>query len=224
MKKVFLFLSMVLLTMGAMAKNPVMAVMGDSYSAHGDVIPQGYARYYPVFYSTTGVQETSQMWWSLLAGKLKYEVGSINAYSGSTICNTGYGGQDFSNQSFVNRVALLGNPDVIFILGGTNDAWANSPLGDYVYSDWSKSDLFKFRPALAYLFSSLKKTYTNAKIYFILNDNLKSEIDESVKTICKKCSVPVVELKNIDKEADHPTIQGMEQIASQVAKFVKRQK
>lgn len=220
MKKLFLFMTMALLSFGAFAKT--MVVLGDSYSAHRDVIPQGYASYYPVFYSSTGVQSVDQMWYSLVANKMKYTLGSVNAWSGSTICNTGYGGQDFSNQSFISRINKLGTADVIFILGGTNDAWANSPIGKYKYASWTNEDLATFRPAMAFLLDGLQKKYPQAKIFFILNNDLKEEIDESVKTVCKEYKVPVIELKDIEKEAAHPTLTGMKQIADQVVKVVKR--
>lgn len=222
MKKLFLFMAMALVSFGTFAKT--MVVLGDSYSAHRDVIPQGYASYYPVFYSSTGVQTVDQMWYSLVANKMKYTLGSINAWSGSTICNTGYGGQDFSNQSFISRIDKLGKADVILILGGTNDAWANSPIGNYKYASWTKEDLATFRPAMAYLLDGLRKKYPSAGIFFILNNELKDAINESVKTVCKEYKVPVVELKDIEKEAGHPTLTGMKQIADQVVKVVKRHK
>ena len=53
-------------------------------------------------------------------------MGNINSYSGSTICNTGYRDEDYSDRSFINRTTLLGNPDIILICGGTNDSWANA--------------------------------------------------------------------------------------------------
>lgn len=41
----------------------------------------------------------------------------------------------------------MGNPDVILILGGTNDSWHDTlDYGNYQYSDWVYDDLIKFRP------------------------------------------------------------------------------
>ena len=66
----------------------------------------------------------------------------------------------------------------------------------------------------------MKDRYLNTEIYFILNDDLRDEIDESVKTICAYYSVPVIELVNIDKLSGHPSVKGMRQIADQVNAFV----
>ena len=63
--------------------------------------------------------------------------------------------------------------------------------------------------------------YLNTRIYFILNDDLREEIDESVKTICARYGVPVIELTAIDKISGHPSVKGMRQIADQVNSFLK---
>ena len=63
--------------------------------------------------------------------------------------------------------------------------------------------------------------YLNTKIYFLLNDDLRDEIDESVKTICAHYRVPVIELTAIDKISGHPSVKGMRQIADQVNQFLK---
>ena len=110
----------------------------------------------------------------------------------------------------------LGCPDIIFIFGATNDSWANSPIGDFKYADWTKEDLYTFRPALSYLLTNMIDYYPNIKIYYILNDGLKDEISSSVKEVCQHYDIPVIELKDIDKKSGHPSIKGMEQIASQI--------
>ena len=107
----------------------------------------------------------------------------------------------------------LGCPDIIFIFGATNDSWANAPIGEYKYSDWSKDDLYSFRPALSYLLSNMIDYYPNVTIYYMLNDGLKEEINNSIKEICNYYSIPIIELKSIDKKSGHPSVKGMEQIS-----------
>ena len=162
-----------------------------------------------------------QTWWhqaiALLGGRLEKN----ESYSGSTICNTGYDKKDFSKISFLARQGRLGKPDMILICGATNDSWAGSPIGEYKYSNWTAQDLYSFRPALAKLFSDLKRNYPGAKIYFILNSQLSAAINESVHTVCAHCNVPCIDLKNIGKQKGHPDIAGMKAMAEQVAKFVK---
>ena len=115
----------------------------------------------------------------------------------------------------------LGQPDVIFVFGATNDSWAGAPVGEYKYENINFGDLYSFRPALARMLQWMTDRYINTEIFFILNDDLRDEIDESVKTICQHYGVPVIELEKIDKMSGHPSVKGMRQIADQVNRFLK---
>jgi len=114
----------------------------------------------------------------------------------------------------------LGCPDIIFIFGATNDYWAKSPLGEYQYADWSKKDLYSFRPAMAYMLDTMIDYYPNVEIYFLLNDGLGNEITESVRTICKHYQIDCIELKGLDKMSGHPSVKGMKQISEQVKAYM----
>ena len=128
----FMFAMMSLL---AQVKQTV-AVLGDSYSTFEGFIPKGYATWYTTaVQKVTDVNKVEQTWWWQVIKEGGYKMGNINSYSGSTICNTGYRDEDYSDRSFINRTTLLGNPDIILICGGTNDSWANVPIGNYQYSN-----------------------------------------------------------------------------------------
>jgi len=114
----------------------------------------------------------------------------------------------------------LGCPDIIFVFGGTNDSWAGSPIGEYKYSGWTREDLFSFRPAMACLLEKMIDHYPNVKIYFLLNDDLRDEIDESVKTICSHYEVDLIELVDIHKINGHPSVKGMRQICEQIETYI----
>ena len=172
----------------------------------------------------TDVAKVTQTWWHQFIKDNGYKLCKNNSYSGATICNTGYHDNDYSDRSFINRVDNLGCPDVILIFGGTNDSWAGSPIGEYKYDDWTRYDLYSFRPAMAYMLSGISDRYPNVDVYVILNDGLKDEVDESVKEICRHYGVDCIELENIDKESNHPTIKGMGQIADQVAAYINAKK
>jgi len=120
---------------------------------------------------------------------------------------------------FIKEKAL-GCPDIIFIFGATNDYWAKSPLGEYQYADWSKKDLYSFRPAMAYMLDTMIDYYPNVEIYFLLNDGLGEEISESVRTICKHYQIDCIELKGLDKMSGHPSVKGMKQISEQVKAYM----
>jgi len=200
-----------------------VSILGDSYSTFdGYVTPSNNLIWYdrmPVA-GKTDVGKVTQTWWHKFIKDNGYRLCINNSYSGSTICNTGYHDDDYSDRSFISRVGNLGCPDVILIFGGTNDSWAGSPIGEYKYDNWTRYDLYSFRPAMAYMLSEVSDRYPNVEVYVILNDGLKDEIDNSVKEICRHYGVDCIELKDIDKMSGHPSIKGMEQIAGQVAAHI----
>ncbi len=192
-----------------------ISILGDSYSTFEGYIPQGNSIWYWSKPDTTktDVDKVTQTWWHKFIKENNFKLFINDSYSGSTICNTGYNGDDYSDRSFITRMKKLGCPDIIFIFGATNDSWANAPIGEYKYSDWSKDDLYSFRPALSYLLSNMIDYYPNVTIYYMLNDGLKEEINNSIKEICNYYSIPIIELKSIDKKSGHPSVKGMEQIS-----------
>ncbi len=216
-------LALIALPLAAQVRKTI-AVFGDSYSTFEGFTPQGYAIWYDSRNrpETTDVNKVEQTWWWQVIKEGGYKMGNINSYSGSTICNSGYNDEDYSDRSFVNRTSLLGTPDILLICGGTNDSWANAPIGDYKFGDWKRADLYTFRPALAKMLSDIRLRYPNVEVYFILNSELKEEINESVKKICKEYQVPVIALHDIDKKNGHPSVKGMKSFAQQVLKAIKK--
>lgn len=197
---------------------PSISILGDSYSTYeGFVTPStNEVWYYAKHGQKTDVESVTQMWWHLLISEMGYRLCVNNSYSGSTISYFGYDGNDYSTRSFLNRMDNLGCPDIIFIFGATNDSWANSPLGDYKYSDFTLGDFDYYRPALAALLGHMQQRYPNVRLYFLLNDGLRDEISQSTIAICKYYKVKCIVLDHIDKLNGHPTIKGHSQIAKQV--------
>lgn len=226
MKNLRLLLSLIVLAvLPTVAQvKPTVAVLGDSYSTFAGFIPNGNACWYnsPADHKRTDVTKVEQTWWWQVANDGGYKLGTIESYSGATICNTGYRDEDYSDRSFVTRCTNLGNPDIILICGATNDSWANAPIGDYKYANWKRVDLYFFRPAMAKMLNDIKLHYPNVEVYFIINTELKKEINESVLEVCKHYDVPVIELVDIDKKSSHPSVKGMKAIAQQVLKFIKK--
>lgn len=219
----FCLLAMSVLPIAAQVK-PTIAVLGDSYSTYAGFIPKGNAIWYqvPADLKNTDVTKVEQTWWWQVIKEGGYKMGMINSYSGSTICNTGYNDADFSDRSFVTRATNLGNPDIILICGATNDSWAGAPIGSYKYANWKRADLYTFRPAMAKMLNDIQEHYPNVDVYFILNSELKDEINESVVEICKHYQVPVIKLHDIDKKSGHPSVKGMKSFAQQVLKAIKK--
>ena len=203
---------------------PRVSVLGDSYSTFQGYIPEGNEAWYytPVDTSRTDVDNVTQTWWWQVINQAGCLIEKNDSYSGATVSYHGYDNQDYSARSFITRLPRLGSPDVILIFGGTNDDWAGAVLGEYQYDHFTQADFYTYRPALAYLLQQAKERYPNVKILFIINSELRKEIVESTKVICSHYSIPYIELKDIDKKLNHPTVKGMRSIAQQVLMFINK--
>ena len=203
----------------ASAQTKKVSVLGDSYSTFQGYNPEGYNPFYPD--ANNDVKEVEQTWWDLYIKANGYQLEKNNSWGGTTICGTGYFGRDASESAFTARVDMLGNPDIIFVFGGTNDAWSRAPIGEYQWADWSKEDCKSFRPALACLLDALQKQYPNAQIYSILNSELREEINESMRTVCQHYGIQLIELHDIEKQNGHPSVSGMKSICEQLMESIK---
>lgn len=204
-----------------------VTIFGDSYSTFEGYIEP--ATNEPWYFQNgnkpnrTDVTDVTQTWWHQLLSRKGWHLCMNNSYSGSTISYSGYDGADYSLRSFNTRMTNLGSPDIIFIFGATNDSWAGAPIGDYQYDDFAHANLFAFRPAMARMLEYMTKRYINTRIYFILNNELREEINESVLTICQHYGVPCIRLHDIDKMSGHPSVKGMQQIARQIEEFLNKE-
>lgn len=215
MKKFILSAIAVFMAFAADAQLKV-SVLGDSYSTFDGLIPEGNEPWY--FTNTEGndVKSPDQTWWRIMADANGLDIVTNDSWSGSTVSYTGYRGEDYKNRSFNTRVDRLGNPEVIFIFGGTNDDWAKAPIGEYKYGDWTEKDMYSYRPAFAKLLDSMQKKYPEALIINICNTEMGKGVRESMEEICNHYGVANVKLQDIDKQRGHPSQSGMKQIAYQV--------
>lgn len=203
-------------------KNNVF-IMGDSYSTYSGYIPEGYDFYYsdekkenPI---VNGVEKT---WWNKLATENNLNIILNDSFSGSTICNTVREALTVES-SFISRIDKYiteklfaeNKINTMFIFGGTNDSWINSPIGNLKYSSWTDDDLKCVLPAFCYLISRAKEVVED--VIVIINTDLKQEITNGFIEACEKNEIKYLCLKEIDKENGHPTELGMEQICEQVA-------
>ena len=197
---------------------PVVSILGDSYSTFMGYIPENNAFWYITSpdRSRTDVDDVTQTWWWQLISEGGYILGKNESYSGATICFTGYRGEDYADRSFITRLPRLGSPDILLIFGGTNDSWARVPMGEFVYRNLTRGHYYEFRPALGKLLDEAKKRYPGTDIYFILNTELSDDVNDAVRKECELFKVNLIELKDIDKKAGHPTKLGMTQIKTQV--------
>jgi len=205
-------------------------IFGDSYSTFAGYIPEGYAVYYSsADRPETDVRHVEETWWHRVCTDLDLNLVLNNSWSGSTLCNTGYSGDCSMTNSFLHRLDVLKEDgffeaheiDTVFIFGCTNDSWANAPLGEIKFENWTAEDLFCVLPAICCFISRLKETLPDANIVFLINTDLKPQIGEAVKTASHHYGTHCIEMNSIDKRAGHPTIQGMKDIADQVEVFIR---
>ncbi len=224
MKRTTILLAVLLVCSVAGAQKKAVSILGDSYSTfEGYVTPETNEMWYYAQgeRGRTDVMDVRQTWWHQLISRQGWKFCVNNSYSGSTISYHGYSANDYSKRSFLTRMDNLGNPDIIFIFGATNDSWAGAPIGEYQYENLSKANFWTFRPAMARMLEWMTNRYMGADIYFLLNDGLRDDINESVKTICQHYGVKCVELHDIDKLSGHPSVKGMKQIADQIIEALK---
>ena len=201
------------------------SILGDSYSSYeGYVDPETNDVW--EHYETIGVTSVEQMWWHQVATQMGWSMEINNSFSGSLICNYAdfEGGAYYARHSFLKRMDYLGNPDVIFILGGTNDVWQDAPFEDFIYADWTEEQLCCFRPAMAYMLDNVKRLHPNAHIYFLLEtgpcpggitEETRQNLVESAHRIANHYDVECIDL-DIHKDWWHPDGQGQKDIARQV--------
>ncbi len=104
----------------------------------------------------------------------------------------------------------------MFVFGGTNDNWIGTPLGPIMFSNWQKQDLYSVMPAVTYLFTIIKEELPLAKIFCIINTELNPELVTGFKIACEHYGITAIELKNIEKQNCHPTVEGMKTIKNQI--------
>jgi len=212
-------------------KNNVI-IFGDSYSTFKGFIPDGYSVYYSEEESpNTDVRQVSQTWWHQVVREADLNLVLNNSWSGSTIGYTGYNNTDCSkSSSFIYRLKQLiekgffddNKIDTVFIFGGTNDSWSNAPLGEIKYSDWEDADLYFVLPAICCFLNLVKQTLPQAKIYCLINTEIKPEITSCMEKACAQYNITPITFDAIDKCSGHPTIQGMIDIKERVLSVINK--
>ncbi len=203
-------------------------ILGDSYSTFEGYIPEGYSPFYTKDAEYTKVNDVTQTWWHLLFSETESNLLRNSSWSGTTICHTGYEGLDRCEISFSGRFDKLvesgyfkeNKIDTFFLFGGTNDSWADSPIGEMMYSDWTKEDVYKVLPAIGYLFQRMKDNLPGVRIICIINNELKEVITDAMRECAIRHGFEYVELSNVEKYEGHPTILGMEQIKNQILDII----
>lgn len=196
------------------------AILGDSYSTFRGWIPEGNEAYYPNPERVADVLKVEQTWWHQLMTKNGMVLLRNDAFCGATVC-TQVRERHTKSACYVERVNnsfanIPGQPEYIFLFGGTNDHWMERVHGKVKFGRWNEEDLKQAIPAYCYVLYRLKKNYPNAKIISIINTDLHPEITKGWVLAAEHYGVKTVALRDIHKQNGHPTALGMTQIAQQV--------
>ena len=109
----------------------------------------------------------------------------------------------------------LGKPDLILVFGATNDCWAKVPLGKK-----GSDDLYTFIPAMDKMLRELPSLYPDARIVFMLNDEIQGDMRKAIIELCRDNNTACLQLQNISKRQGHPDKAGMLQISDQLTDFL----
>lgn len=228
-------LTLVYAAICAMQPDPAkVVVFGDSYSTYEGHIPEGYACWY---FDESEMQNdchcVDSTWWKRVCKDEGFTLLLNSSYSGATICNTGYNGDDYSDRSFVTRMKtdivaedgtiLCGEkPDILFILAGTNDSWAGSPKGELTAPDaWRDANLAEELPAISHMLGYLSEKLPDTRIVVIINSELDETTTAGLQEASRQFGAESLLLKDIDKQWGHPSNAGMRAIAEQVEAFIR---
>lgn len=205
-----------------------IVIFGDSYSTYEGYIPAGWASYYSGHNEwQPDLDSVDKTWWKLLVDETGDNLVHNNSWSGSTICFTGYDNFDASHgNAFICRFEKLledgffkeNRIDAVLVFGGTNDNWANAPIGELKFGNITHEDCYNVLPGISHFVERLTSELVGTKIFFIINTELKPVVTDGIISICEHYGVTAIKLESIDKINGHPTELGMVQIKDQVKK------
>jgi hypothetical protein len=197
-----------------------VVIIGDSYSTFVGYIPEGYSYWYPQGGSgaETDVDSVGDTWWYKLINETKSTLILNDSYSGSTVCSTereSMPGTHFNLR--VDRMIKGGffkenMIDSIFVFGGTNDSWIDSPIGEVKYDGIGENDIRFVLPAFSALIQKLRAASPSSIIIPLINTDLKDEIADGFEQICRHFGLTYIRFDEIDKLSGHPSRKGMEEI------------
>ena len=213
----------------AISSKTRVSLLGDSITTF-----KGYTLFpsngqYPNSSDFTSVTQT--YWYQLIYDKLTNAVLEANSsHTATCVQNTVKDG--YPGYGFLNRYADLGNPDIIFINGGTNDSWTYKlPVGTLDFNiSTGDLDTYQFAQAYDKLVRLLMEKYPKAKIFCIIGDcvmdNQYTDYAQVIRDVCGYYNIRYAEVKFSDRTANtydqvHPNVAGMKEMAEQIWDQVK---
>lgn len=209
-------------------RNCSLVLLGDSYTTFAGCIPEGNWAFYPRD-AVPDVTDADQTWWRQLMRMRNLRLLCNESSSGTTI-STRVREVHTPADAFVSRMKrALGpegvngeKPQLILIMGGTNDSWLDNELGQMQHENWTDETLLQILPASCYMMDYITRNNPDALILFMLNTDLREEVAQGLVDVCAHYGVPVLALQDISKKSGHPDVEGMRQIAQQVDEWLEK--
>ena len=200
-----------------------LVLLGASYTTFAGHIPEGNTVFYPRLDAVSDVTDVEMTWWKQLIHMRNLRLLCNESSSGTTI-STRVRDVHTPKDAFISRMKrVLGpngvngeKPELVLVLGGTNDSWIGNEAGSLQFDGWTEETLLQVLPAACYMLDYITKHNPDATKLFILNTNLREDIDSGLRAACEHYGVPVLALQNFSKQSGHPDQTGMRQIAEQV--------
>ena len=83
-------------------------ILGDSYTTFRNYVPSGFDIWYGEdIRPDHGVSDVDKTWWRQVMSRVSGELVLNSSWSGTTVCHTGWRGEDCRHKSFVGRLDKL---------------------------------------------------------------------------------------------------------------------
>lgn len=211
----------------SITRNCSLVLLGDSYTTFAGHIPEGNTVFYPRLEAVPDVTDVEMTWWKQLIHMRNLRLLCNESSSGTTI-STRVREVHTPKDAFVSRMKrVLGpngvngeKPELILIMGGTNDSWIGNEAGELQFEGWTDETLLQVLPAACHMLDYIKTNNPDATILFMLNTGLREEIADGLSTACEHYGVNLMHLQNVSKQSGHPDVLGMKQIAEQANRIL----
>ena len=191
-----------------------VSILGDSLSTFNGYIPASNVVYYPA----GDVNAVYKTWWHQVIDAIGGVLDTNESCAGSSISTI-----RTDRPTFVSRCTNLGNPDVIFVHGGTNDISYNAPLGAFDASvDIEVLDVDTFCGACDKMVRLLKTTYPNATIIGVVPKTAKTAYSDALRSIYGYYDIKYIDLTElpVSLASNHYTAYGMMQVSGCVMRGI----